>query len=298
MGGSTERAVQQIVFSDLLAKVRYILSHREGYGKARNNRRSHPYSVEAIAVGMLDLLIVNPNSSKSMTDELERTVSEHFNAKESNCKLTYFTGPPSSPPQIDGIEASLKSCKECLPLLTDSDSIFYYEKYDGILIGCFSDHPLVDKISSLPKSPLVMGLLNSCINFVSLFPDVNKPFSIITSNKEWVDILNDSVNKKFINKDLIDKKTWQGTVATNLQVLDLHKKENFDKIVKIIKRENVDALNSKYVILGCAGFSGLQYKLNKIFEDEDVFFIDSIVLAIKALYSYASYIDSELVSSK
>lgn len=233
-----------------------------------------------------------------MTDELERTVSEQFNGRGSDCRLTYFTGPASCPSQIDGIEASLKSCRECLPVLTDSNSIFYYEKFDGILIGCFSDHPLVDKISSLPKSPLVMGLLNACISFVSLFPDINKPFSIITSNKEWVDILDESVNEKFINRDLIDKKIWKGIVATNLQVLDLHKSENFDKIVEIIKRENIDALHSKYVILGCAGFSGLQYKLNRIFEDEDVFFIDSIVLAIKALYSYASYMDSELLSSK
>ena len=91
------------------------------------------------------ILVVNPNSSKSMTVSLQETIEKTFSEK--SYKISYFTGPDASPPQIDGQETSIKSMEACLPLLIDDqESVYYFQKFNGILIACFSDHPLVAKI--------------------------------------------------------------------------------------------------------------------------------------------------------
>lgn len=243
----------------------------------------------------MDLLVVNPNSSSCMTDEIARNIGEsdafRAFAVGLTLKVQYMTGPPTAPPQIDGLESSRQSCEECLPILTEPDSEYYYGRFDGILVACFSDHPLVEALNALPGAPLVLGLLNSCLSFVSLFP--RGPFSIITSNAEWVEILDHSVEDKFLTGEVIQKGLWKGTVSTNLQVLELHSESNFQSIVQVIRENNVERLKSRFVILGCAGFSGLQYRLNKIFQEQEVVFIDPIMLGFQALLANASFVKSQ-----
>ena len=240
---------------------------------------------------VLDLLVVNPNSSRSMSDEIARSVAAVDAFRAFAFKTTYMTGPEGAPPQIDGEETSHQSCDACLPLLKDPESEYFYKRYDGIIIGCFSDHPLVEALTCLTDAPPVVGLLNSSLSFVSLFP--SGPSSVITSNKEWVEILDASVEKKFLTGEARARGLWKGTVSSNLQVLELHSEENFGKIVERIRRENVERLGSKYVILGCAGFSGLQYKLKKIFPE--VIFVDPIILGFQTLLSSATFLKCQNV---
>lgn len=188
------------------------------------------------------ILVVNPNSSKTMTDSLQETIEKTF-SKES-FKISYFTGPDASPRQIDGEETSIESMKACLPLIVDDqESVYYFQNFDGILIACFSDHPLVTEIkyrAAKEKSNVsVVGLLDSSIHYCDL---IGKRFSIITSNKEWIPILNNSVESKFLTRNTIDKNLWKGTVSTDLQVLDLHSPKNFQQIADIICEENIRKL--------------------------------------------------------
>lgn len=239
------------------------------------------------------ILVVNPNSSKSMTVSLRETIEKTFS--EESYKISYITGPDASPPQIDGQETSIKSMEACLPLLVDDhESVYYYKKFDGILIACFSDHPLVAKIkdrSAKEKDNVsVVGLLDSSIHYCDL---IGRKFSIITSNKEWVPILNNSVESKFLTGNTINKNLWKGTVSTDLQVLDLHSPENFQQIADIIYEQNIRKLDSEIVILGCAGFSGLQNKLAKTFEKDGTLFLDTIEIGLEILITMIKFINSQ-----
>ncbi|CAI4065648.1 hypothetical protein SUVZ_09G1870 [Saccharomyces uvarum] len=239
------------------------------------------------------VLVINPNSSKSMTASLQEAIEKTFPRKSYN--ISYFTGPNTSPPQIDGLETSVQSMEACLPLLVaDKGSKYYYQKFDGVLIACFSDHPLVTKIKDVAAvekfDTVVVGLLDSSIQYCNL---IGKKFSIITSNKEWIPILNDSVESKFLTGNTINRNLWKGTVSSDLQVLELHSPENFQQIADVIGRENIEKLDSEIVILGCAGFSGLQIKLAKQFEKDGILFLDTIETGLEILITMIKFIKSQ-----
>lgn len=240
---------------------------------------------------VLDLLVINPNSSRSMTEEIARSIAAVESFRAFAFRATYLTGPAGAPAQIDGEETSRQSSEACLPLLLDSRSEYHFQRFDGILVACFSDHPLVEALTGVAGAPPVIGLLNTSVSFVSLLGA--GAFSVITSNREWVEILDASVRAKFVTGQVRDNGLWKGTVSSNLQVLELHSEDNFGQIVEVIGRENVQRLGSRYVILGCAGFSGLQYKLHKIFPE--VVFIDPVVLGFQTLLSSASFLQSQSI---
>lgn len=239
------------------------------------------------------ILVVNPNSSNSMTVSLQETIDKTFLGNP--YEISYFTGPSTSPPQIDGHETSIQSMEACYPLLVDDEeSVYFFQKFDGILIACFSDHPLVTRLKDVAakkKSRVsVIGLLDSSVQYCNL---IGKNFSIITSNKEWISILNNSVKSKFLTRNTIDKNLWKGTVSTDLQVLDLHSPDNFQQIADIICDKNIRNLDSEIVILGCAGFSGLQNKLAKKFEEDGVLFLDTIEIGLEILMTMIKFIKSQ-----
>lgn len=222
-----------------------------------------------------------------MTVAMEQNISNLFEDDISSkvYNLTFGTGPTSSPPQIDGRETSVQSMEACLPMLTNPNDALYYKNFDGILVACFSDHPLVHALNEVIKQEndnvVVMGLLDTSIHYCNMLNC--QPFSIITSNKEWVPILNESVETKYLTSNVSNEKLWRGTISTDLQVLDLHSEANFLQIVRIIREENVKRLQSRIVILGCAGFSGLQDKLTREFKQEKIVFVDSVVVGLSVL---------------
>lgn len=226
-----------------------------------------------------------------MTEEIRHNINNVYSEeKELSFTIEYFTGPCESPMQISNFETSIQSLKACLPYLVGNSELpSYYQKFDGILVCCFSDHPLVDELINIAKQDNwnvpVVGLLNSSIQFCTLLND--KTFSIITSNKEWVNILNESVTNNFISERIKRKNLWKGTVSTDLEVLQLHSNENFEKIVSIIETENINRLNSDVIILGCAGFSGLKDNLTKRFAIKNIIFVDTVILGLNILVMMA-----------
>lgn len=237
------------------------------------------------------LLVVNPNSSCSMTDAVAASLAASDAFQGFAFEVRYMTGPPGAPRQIDGAETSELSCHECIRELADPGSEFYYEQFDGVLVACFSDHPLVAALAALPRAPVVLGLLDTSVSLVALA--ARAPFSVITSNCEWVEILDRSVQERFLTGHVREMQWWRGTVSSNLQVLELHDESNFEAIVKVIRAENVKRLGSKYVILGCAGFSGLQHRLNDVFREEQVVFLDPIIVGFHALLSSVTLLSAK-----
>lgn len=219
-----------------------------------------------------------------MTESVAATVAACDALRGFAFQVSYMTGPAGAPRQIDGAESSAASCDACLRVLCDPQSQFHYARFDGVMVACFSDHPLVAAIAALPEAPLVVGLLDATISLVALA--ARAPFSIVTSNAAWGPILDASVQDRFLTEQVRAAHLWRGTVASNLQVLELHDESNFQAIVDVIRVHNVNRLKSRYVILGCAGFSGLERRLGVIFPQ--VVFLDPIVVAFHSLVNSVS----------
>ncbi|CCH41151.1 Glutamate racemase [Wickerhamomyces ciferrii] len=208
-------------------------------------------------------LIINPNSSKSVTDNLKDLLPI-----PPKTKLEFYTGPSTAPPEIDGPETSRQSTEACFPDLRDN-----HMKHDGYLVCCYSDHPLIYKLREITKKP-VQGIYQASITFASTnFPE---KFGILTSTNSWEPILDEAVKTSFGGVDI---PLFTGTVAANVNVLKLGDPKYFQKLVERAKI-CVDS-GAKTILLGCAGLSGLENKLEAEFDN--VKFIDSVAFGSELL---------------
>ena len=76
------------------------------------------------------LLVVNPNSSQSVTDGLESSIRPHIPPA---VILNFYTGPRESPSSINNITDEVLSAAVCYKDLKDKGLL---DQYDGFLICC------------------------------------------------------------------------------------------------------------------------------------------------------------------
>lgn len=229
------------------------------------------------------LLVVNPNSSKSMTDALKPLIKPI-----PSFEIDYYTGPPSSPPEIDGYETSKQSTEACFPELKDKVA-----DYDGILIACYSDHPLIYKLKEITSKP-ILGIFQSTILYSLTYTPTNK-FAILTSNHEWEKILDLSLYEFFNGRldkghydDDIKSKLPQfaiPTLASNVNVLELKDPAKFKKLQG--KVDHLVDQGAKLILLGCAGLSGLDEKFGPLYPD--IIFVDSVKVGIQLLVALVNF---------
>ncbi|KAK6455189.1 Asp/Glu/hydantoin racemase [Scheffersomyces xylosifermentans] len=229
---------------------------------------------------VLNLLIINPNSSESVTANLAATVKE-----PESVKLHFYTGPANSPTEITP-ETSNASEQAVLPDLLAKNAI---EKYDGFLVCCYSDHPLVGSLKKHTKKP-VLGIMQATLLYALSTPLAGKSF-ILTSVNEWESILDKGIVDFLGNEEnIFPSKKFQRTKGLDVSVLGLSNPKEFKKIY-----DRVDSiLNKEYkddhihtVLLGCAGMAGLDDKLSASFPG--VKFVDSVKIGVEFLASLCRF---------
>lgn len=219
------------------------------------------------------ILVVNPNSSTSVTDNLKNIL-----VNPPLVEFEFYTGPPESPKEINGHETSVLSEKAVLPDLLAKGSI---DKHDGFLICCYSDHPLIHSLGKLTDKP-VIGIMQATLLYALLNPSVTKLF-ILTSVNEWEPLLDKAITD-FVGADSFPVRKFQRTKGLDVSVLSLSDPEEYAKITTRV----TDILHSEYaqdgidcVLLGCAGMAGLDEKLASTFPG--VQFIDSVKIGVEFL---------------
>ncbi|SCU95498.1 LAFA_0G00716g1_1 [Lachancea sp. 'fantastica'] len=224
----------------------------------------------------MHLLVVNPNSTQAMTDAAAAQIEKYLDkvypgTAGRDIDISLFTGPPDAPPEIDGEESSIESTRKCLPILckrqsgtTNEQKRQYFDTFDGVLVACFSDHPLVHELQArTDHATPVTGIFHAAMTVCLSQP--GSAFSIITSNDEWVQLL-DAGAERLLGAPrpfASSKAPFKGTIASSIPVLDLHNPKNLHAISKRIYQENIHRLHTSTIILGCAGFSGMEELLKK-----------------------------------
>ncbi|GCF00136.1 hypothetical protein ZYGM_003369 [Zygosaccharomyces mellis] len=212
----------------------------------------------------MKILVINPNSSASMTNSVAKALSGGTN--DIMYDIVFATGPKDSPSEISDERTAVQSAESCWKLLGDSRSPLFYANYQGIVIACFSDHPLVRKIQEQESGPPVCSLLSPSVLYLDLFGGVGKispPFSIITSSKEWVRPLDLSLSGIVGPERRGD---WRPTVAAQVNPLGLT--GEVDHVANVIRDENLGVHGSGTVILGCAGYCGIRDQLQALVPSE------------------------------
>ena len=90
----------------------------------------------------------------------------------------------------------------------------------------------IDRNIRLPNKKIVIqGIFDSSLIFaVSKFP---REFLILTSNNDWVSILNESVQQYFGGVDI---SFFKGTYSSGITPKRIHDKDNFVKLIDRIEK--------------------------------------------------------------
>lgn len=99
-------------------------------------RLVHFFSLDAM---IRSILVINPNSSSSITECIARSAKSPSTSKEFS--ISFFQGPATAPTSIDNFTDSVLSAAACWSSLQG-----WIEKADGFVVACYSDHPLVQML--------------------------------------------------------------------------------------------------------------------------------------------------------
>ena len=191
----------------------------------------------------MKLLIINPNTSEAMTEDIRRTILMVKN-KEIDIEVIHSDfGAESLESFYDYTLASF-GMSRCLKR--------HVKDYDGILIACFGDPGLyaIEEISDCP----VVGIAEASMGIANL---LGAKFSILAASEKASPMMD------YLVCGYGMQARSAGTVAINMSVLDVeqNKEEAIEKLVnagRIAKNRGAEVL-----ILGCAGMTGISESVEK-----------------------------------
>ncbi|VEU20596.1 DEKNAAC101458 [Brettanomyces naardenensis] len=209
-----------------------------------------------------------------------------------------MTAPKEAPESINNAEEGLQSAVACMNLFKSDPE--KYLSYDGYLICCFSDHPLVyqlrEAFESTPNPPIVLGIFQSAVLYVlaQVTGHSKDKACILTSGNSWKPLLDKAVYEMIYGEQDPSKAVdfssdlpayFLPTEGSGVGVLELADPHNYETLKSKVRRIRSDG--GKYVILGCAGLSSMDGKFKKDFPD--MVFIDSVKCGIETLCGYARF---------
>lgn len=186
----------------------------------------------------MKIMVINPNTSKSMTEHLEHVLSE---IKGPDTELTVVC-PDEGP---DAIECAMDEAASVMPTLKLVEKA-NKENYDACILACFSDPGLepAREISNI----LVTGIEEISMHMAAM---LGAKFSIMTLNKERVPSKETHVRRFRMENSLASVRPLGMSVAET----DANPEETKKRILELA-RKAAEEDGAEVIILGCAGMAG------------------------------------------
>jgi allantoin racemase len=208
----------------------------------------------------MKILVINPNSSASMTDHLREVLNR---IKRSDTELTVVSVP--SAPQT--IESAFDEALAIPPTL-DCVKRANEEGYEAIVLACFSDPGLAaaKEVSKIP----VIGIAESTLHVASM---LGAKFSILTTRKERIASKREYVFLKGLEHFLASVRSLDLSVAEADSDTQKTKRRIFEETEKAISDDGAEV-----IILGCAGMAGYNAEIESKLQ---VRILDPAAVALK-----------------
>ncbi|KAH8911637.1 hypothetical protein BR93DRAFT_921609 [Coniochaeta sp. PMI_546] len=242
------------------------------------------------------ILVVNPNSSESMTHGVEEAIKRVKLAD--NTEIITYTAPPESPASINtGEDVALSAdvvYKSLKGRLAD---------YDAVLVACYSVHPLVQRLARDSPHLAVTGIFEaSVLATLSLLgppltsageDEKSRMWGVVTTGKFWEAHLSDGV-KHFLGQKTDEANfKFGGVESTGLNAGDFHGGVD-PAVIRQKLKEATQRLLSKgpveCVVMGCAGMAGLEDIIRDATEEkygkeqaEKLFVVDGVLAGVGLL---------------
>ncbi|KAI5811820.1 Asp/Glu/hydantoin racemase [Pyronema omphalodes] len=203
------------------------------------------------------ILVINPNSTKAMTDALKPIIEPMLPA---GYRADYYTGPEGlCPPSINDTETTIESLESCRPEL-----IPMLDQADGFLVACYSDHPLANELREYTEKP-VIGIFEASVYHAMALLKTRQNFGIVTTGRYWVYALTLGVQRL-----LGAERFLSGVGCTGFHADQLHN-HNPDEVYIRMKEATKEVLADKkcgVICLGCAGMVGMRESVLDAAEEE------------------------------
>ncbi|KAM4057435.1 hydantoin racemase [Hirsutella rhossiliensis] len=207
--------------------------------------------------GNMRILLLNPNSSITMTQSMALAAQE--TPVSQTIKIDTYTAPAQAPASInDDVDI-----KASTTIILDGMGGLNLDKYDAVLVACFSVHSLVAQLSVRHPRLAVTGIFEaSILSALSLVSSdsTGEQWGILTTGDFWEKHLADGVSE-FLGRDgnAQDRK-FCGVYSTGLTAGDFHtvSPDEIRAKLRAATTQLVRAGNVACVVMGCGGMAGLE----------------------------------------
>ncbi|ROW15588.1 hypothetical protein VPNG_02148 [Cytospora leucostoma] len=97
-------------------------------------------SVTGTSTRPISILLINPNSTPSMTEACLRSIADTI---PPHVEVHGFTAPETAPLAIEGRADAVLSAADCFRALHAIIDNPFQPNFDAFLVACFSAHPLI-----------------------------------------------------------------------------------------------------------------------------------------------------------
>ena len=183
-------------------------------------------------------MVINPNSSREMTAHLDRVLSQ---IKGENTELT-VTCPPNGPLAIESSYDEAMCAPGVLELVKKANE----EKYDAVILACFSD-PALEQAREISDS-LVTGIEEISLHVAAM---LGAKFTVLTMTDKRVPSKVAHVRRFKLEGSLASVRPLGMSVAE----IEADEKRACAQILKVAK-EAAEQDGAEVIVLGCAGMAG------------------------------------------
>ncbi len=222
----------------------------------------------------MKILVINPNTSESMTDHIREALVE---IKRSDTELTVVC-PDKGPETIESAYDEAFAVPPTLDLVKKANE----DGYDAVILACFSDPGLepAKEISDIP----VIGIEEASLHVAAM---LGAKFSVMTPRKQRIPSKREHVHMRGLGHFLASVRSLDLTVAET----DADPERTKRRVLEVAQ-EAVETDGAEVIVLGCAGMAGYA---SEIEEKLKIKVIDPTAVALKVAEAMA---DLGLVHSK
>jgi len=206
------------------------------------------------------ILVINPNTSLSMTDHIRRELEK---IKRSDTELT-VTCPAVGPVTIESAYDEAIAVPPTLELVRRANS----EGFDGVILACFSDPGIhaAKEISDIP----VIGIQEASLHVAAM---LGYKFTILTPLPRRIPHKHEEVRRYRLEESLASVRALGMTVAET----DADPARTKKRIMEVAA-EAAEKDGAEVMILGCAGMAGYAAEVERAL---GIVVIDPAAVALK-----------------
>jgi len=210
----------------------------------------------------VNILIINPNSDNEMTS----LIKESARAFAKDAFAVECLPTPDAPRFIETYEDQVKAAPGMIRIVRENE-----DQYDGFIVACHCD-PNLDVLKEISAKPVV-GIGEASMQIAAM---LGHKFSVVSTSPHSIPMKEALIRKYHLQDSLASVR------APSAQLADADDETKYLETARAAIQEDM----AEVIVLGCAGLSGLDKRLQK---ELNVPVLDGVVCALVLATGFVRY---------